>query len=561
MGAGTLSLGATAEDRFGNVGVATPIDINVIADPLTVVTGNVLDSAGNMLENADVTCFGLTAPSTAVGSFSVSGVPTNQGPVTCAATFVTANGRSLMGISNAAEPVPGGTTDGGNIIVRDAPLFPVAKHRVGSQPLAVATGDLNNDGLIDIATANEADSSVSILLATGKGQFEPELVPTAPSVNHPFGLRIIDIDKDGNLDLLVLNGFFHPATLLVGDGGGGFVESVLIEAFGISDAAVVDVDGDSVLDILAVGSGFLMVLEGENGFGTPVFHTIEAGSIQGFGVADFDGNDVPDVVIARGSSSEISLLLNDGAGGFPIETSVGSGSGFTALTPTDFNLDDNPDFAAVNPGDGTWTAFFGAGDGSFVGTEQEIRAFTLGPREFAIATAEFNGDTLPDVVVVGTSGDEASVYLNQGDGTFDLSQVLAVPPLPGQLAAADVTGDGNADIVVSMTLGVTGNVGEDDEVAVVIGRGDGTFVTRTDLSLDPSPPTDVSGDGAESAEYADVDNDGFGDIVTTNGSQVGIFFGTADGSFEAQPMKISIEGQEPRRSVVADMNDEDVRIS
>ncbi|MCI0479844.1 VCBS repeat-containing protein, partial [Candidatus Uhrbacteria bacterium] len=240
----------------------------------------------------------------------------------------------------------------------------------------------------------------------------------------------------------------------------------------------------------------------------------------------------------------------------PIETSVGSGSGFTALTPTDFNLDDNPDFAAVNPDDGTWTAFFGAGDGSFVGTEQEIRAFTLGPREFAIDTADFNGDTLPDVVVVGTSGDEASVYLNQGDGTFDLSQVLVIPPLPAQLAAADITGDGNGDIVVSMTLGVTGNVGEDDEVAVVIGKGDGTFVTRTDLSLDPIPPTDASGDSAESAEYADVDNDGFGDIVTTNGSQVGIFFGTADGSLETQPMKISIEGQEPQRSVVADVNDD-----
>ncbi len=67
-----------------------------------------------------MTCFDGTATSGVNGGFSISGLPTAQGPLRCAATFVTVEGETLIGSSAAVAPVPEGATLVGSIRILPA---------------------------------------------------------------------------------------------------------------------------------------------------------------------------------------------------------------------------------------------------------------------------------------------------------------------------------------------------------------------------------------------------------------------------------------------------------
>ena len=117
-GVTTLTLGATATDIGGNIGTATPVQINVIPDPLTTVIGRVLDKNGQPVNGATVTTFGsFTATSRSDGTFSIPSVPTARGTITVSAEIVV-DGKKLTGRSAAVAPVPAGQTNVGDIVVK-----------------------------------------------------------------------------------------------------------------------------------------------------------------------------------------------------------------------------------------------------------------------------------------------------------------------------------------------------------------------------------------------------------------------------------------------------------
>ena len=73
----------------------------------------------------------------------------------------------------------------------------------GDEPSDVAIGDVNRDGRPDLATANAAGNSVSVLLNRGDGSFQ-ESVVYATGLN-PTSVGIGDLDGDGAADLAVAN--------------------------------------------------------------------------------------------------------------------------------------------------------------------------------------------------------------------------------------------------------------------------------------------------------------------------------------------------------------------
>jgi hypothetical protein len=114
IGATSVQLGATAVDLGGNVGIASPVTVNIIPDPGTQVIGTV-DRNNAPVVGATVTCLNLTSTSGAGGSFAIPSVPTAQGDIVCNATFVDAAGKTLRGSSTPTSPVAGGTTNVGQI--------------------------------------------------------------------------------------------------------------------------------------------------------------------------------------------------------------------------------------------------------------------------------------------------------------------------------------------------------------------------------------------------------------------------------------------------------------
>ena len=119
-GSPTITLGATAVDLGGNIGTAQTVTVNVVPDPGTTVTGQVVDSNQNPIAGATVTTLGgLSATTQADGTFSIAGVSTVQGNIVVTAS-ATVNGTSFRGFSTAVPPVRGGTTDVGTIVASQA---------------------------------------------------------------------------------------------------------------------------------------------------------------------------------------------------------------------------------------------------------------------------------------------------------------------------------------------------------------------------------------------------------------------------------------------------------
>ena len=117
VGARSVTLGARAIDLGNNVGNATTVQINVIPDPLTTATGRVVDEGGNAVAGADVSCLGHSGSTGGNGSFSVAGLPTIQGDISCSASFTRQDGVPLRGVSASRAPVAAGITDVGTIVV------------------------------------------------------------------------------------------------------------------------------------------------------------------------------------------------------------------------------------------------------------------------------------------------------------------------------------------------------------------------------------------------------------------------------------------------------------
>jgi hypothetical protein len=118
-----FTIGAEAIDLGGNLGVAPAVMVNVVPDPRTTATGTVVDASGLVVPGATVGCHGLETTSAADGRFSIPDVPTAQGSIYCAASFVLASGSIQFGSSSAVTPVASGVTQVGRIRLGSATYF------------------------------------------------------------------------------------------------------------------------------------------------------------------------------------------------------------------------------------------------------------------------------------------------------------------------------------------------------------------------------------------------------------------------------------------------------
>jgi hypothetical protein len=126
----------------------------------------------------------------------------------------------------------------------------------------VTAADLNRDGAVDLVTANSrlgqgaSDRSVTVLLGTGHGTFvAPVVYPDVGS--QPTMIIAADLNDDGSVDLVVPDGY--PSTddaVLLGRGDGAFGSPVYVTVGNNPHTgAVVDLDGDGILDLIAGNLG------------------------------------------------------------------------------------------------------------------------------------------------------------------------------------------------------------------------------------------------------------------------------------------------------------------
>jgi hypothetical protein len=235
-----------------------------------------------------------------------------------------------------------------------------ANYNVGWLPTGVAIGDLNNDGIPDLAVTNYGSNNVSILMGKGDGTFTPGPTPTLAGQTNPYGVVIGDFNGDGNQDVAFTN--FKSATLEVylGNGDGSF-QSPSTDPTNATPTGIVaaDFNRDGKMDI-AVGDAYANNISIFLGNGSGGFTASTVTSLNfpvSLAVGDVNGDGIPDIVNSDPNFNKVTVLLGNGDGTFTARWQFPTASGTSPSTPgaqpwgvalADFNLDGKLDIVTAN---------------------------------------------------------------------------------------------------------------------------------------------------------------------------------------------------------------------
>lgn len=280
-------------------------------------------------------------------------------------------------------------------------------------PGEIVTGDINLDGHADLLVASHDSYGITILHGDGKGNFTVSAnSPVMMKVgNHPHthGLGIGDLNEDGYPDIVTANNADNDISIVLNDGRGGFIPcpgSPIMVSDGPYPLTVGDVNRDGHLDIVSTSTMF--------------------------------GN--------RKDPHVLSLLTGNGKGGFkrsdiPVRT---SSPWFVAIG--DINKDNMPDLIATHGERNELTVLLNDNN-RFI--EADGSPFNLGSHGWHIALSDVNDDSYPDVLAAADNG----IRVLSGDGRGQFKPVKGSPFLTGKgvwrLAVSDVNGDGKPDVLNS----------------------------------------------------------------------------------------------------------------
>jgi hypothetical protein len=188
----------------------------------------------------------------------------------------------------------------------------------GDTATSVAVADVNGDGKPDLLVTNNGDGtsssgSVSVLFGNGDGTFQPAVTYSSGAI-YTDALAIGDVNGDGKIDLVVASQYTNAATagavsVLLGNGDGTFQSPIITVTptplEGVTQLALTDFNGDGKLD-LAIGAGDVLLLGNGNGtFQPPI---VLGANGPGIAFGDFNRDGKPDLAVCG-----VTVLLNDAA--------------------------------------------------------------------------------------------------------------------------------------------------------------------------------------------------------------------------------------------------------
>jgi hypothetical protein len=397
----------------------------------------------------------------------------------------------------------------------------------------VPAADVVNSGTASVTVVNPGPHSlISNVVYFHVAAPEPKLsfanAANSPlEIDSPYAVMAIDVNEDGNPDLVVTAHF--SVYVFLGNGDGTFAPA---------EGSPMRVPSPPYDDLpspyigpLAVGdfnnSGHLGLAVGEfnneaavillgNGDGTLVASSATFVDTLGFGMsgietADFNADGNLDLAITNETNGLSPVALGYGNGAFTAAGNLNSKGIRMGVAVGDFNADGKLDAAVVSGGSTTYpdsgvSISLGKGDGTF--TPANDSPISIGSSLSAIATADFNGDGRLDLAVTDSVTNTVTILLWHGKGMFVALNPIPVRTEPTGLVAGDFNADGKLDLAVANYEDGNAN----GSITLLLGNGDGTF---TQASGSPYS----AGSGTYQITAADFNGDGKLDLaVTTDGS-------------------------------------------
>jgi len=362
--------------------------------------------------------------------------------------------------------------------VGDGTFSAGGQYVVGAPAMAIAAGDFNEDGYVDVAVATATD--VRVMLGTAAGGL-------GAAVSFAAGGQFTDVltadfNEDGIADLAATNTSSNNVAVLLGRGSGGVGDGTFLAAmtFGTATSpvhlAVGDFNEDGRLDLaitnnssvsnsvsILLGNGVGPV--GNGTFPTPV-HYPAGSNPYGIATGDFDEDGITDLAVTNSGSDDVSILLGNGSGGvgdgtFAPQVRYAAGNMPRGVVVGDSDGDGIADLLiAAKSSDAVALLRGGGADAAGDGTFGEPVFYPVGDGPEALVASDFNEDGAIDVAEVNSSGNNLWVRLGSDCG-------LGLPA-----SVSMVTPDG----------GEGWRVG--DEQTFVWSRGEGVMAVNVDVSRD-----------------------------------------------------------------------------
>jgi len=419
---------------------------------------------------------------------------TGNAPYSVTASDINGDGHKDLAVaSELADPFG---VDSISILINngDGTFQPTENIATGDGPFSICSGDFNDDGHIDLATANHFSNCVSVILNDSTGTFQTPV--NFETGYNPSSVFSTDFDNDGDLDLAVVNLNSNNVSVLLNQTPQIITTNPIQNELNILRTTNIEIAFDQNIDVNTINdsSFFVWSRTGGRHLGTYAYdsgtislnydpydeftlgdvitvgltHDITAKN----GTLVFCGYTWSFVVEARGGNAEFTLDSTYNTGEMPV-----------SIYAADLDNDGDNDLACANVGSSyDVEVFLNDGYGVF---SQHITA-PVGDNPISITVADFNADGYLDISTANNGNCNISVLLNNGDASFAPQSTYSTDCTIKSIFSADIDNDGDIDIISA-----NGNY---HSISILLNSGDGTFLPRIDYPINGTPTDVFAGD-------------------------------------------------------------------
>ena len=322
----------------------------------------------------------------------------------------------------------------------------------GQQTTALAAGDFDEDGNLDVMAANFGSGTVFVYRGDGTGNLShASTLTTGP---YPGCLVLGDFNEDGHIDVVV-HGYGELRSFFSGDGTGRFNGPFdFVAGYDSRSATAVDVNEDGHLDLVdARGSDVTILLgDGRGGFGPPRDLGVpQIGQISSVAVADFDHDGHLDIATAvwwgmGNRPNDVFIHRGFGDGAFELAGHHSTiGSNVLDIAAADLNEDGNIDLGVLH-GEAGLQVFLGDGTGGF----SNGGVYPAGQLSRRLRFADLDQNHHLDAIIGSMWHPPATVAVLLGDGSGGFENTMYFDT--GLSVAGIETGDIDCDHQIDVML-------------------------------------------------------------------------------------------------------------